>query len=313
MKRKVSKIGPATLMVSLPSKWAREQNIKKGDEIELTIIDNILKISPSDKELKKGKTVMIDMTRLGVSGGRSIGALYKAGVDEIHIRYENPEQLAIIQNNIRDLIGFEMVRQSANKCIIKEVSIASEEDFPMLMNRTFLLIESVVDDGYAVLENKQYDALQSLIERDLAINRFSNYLRRILNMSYQLPHVQRVMTYFIVNELENMGDEYKALFRLIQEDSKGLTKEFFQIMLHLNQHIREFHSLWQKFSPEKANEYELAWKEIKKKLEKLLEYPRGEHRTRYAYLYNINERLFNVFKPLLSMKLSEEALVQEEK
>ena len=35
-KRKVSLIGPSTLMVSLPSKWVKEFGVKKGDEINIT-------------------------------------------------------------------------------------------------------------------------------------------------------------------------------------------------------------------------------------------------------------------------------------
>jgi len=35
MKRKVSQIGPATLMVSLPSKWAKQFGVKKGSELEI--------------------------------------------------------------------------------------------------------------------------------------------------------------------------------------------------------------------------------------------------------------------------------------
>ena len=35
MKRKVSQVGPATLMVSLPSKWARRYSVKPGDEVDL--------------------------------------------------------------------------------------------------------------------------------------------------------------------------------------------------------------------------------------------------------------------------------------
>ena len=33
MQRKVIQQGPSTLMVSLPSKWVKENNIKKGEEL----------------------------------------------------------------------------------------------------------------------------------------------------------------------------------------------------------------------------------------------------------------------------------------
>ena len=39
MKRKVAQIGPATLMVSLPSKWVKRNKVKKGQEVDV-IEDN---------------------------------------------------------------------------------------------------------------------------------------------------------------------------------------------------------------------------------------------------------------------------------
>ena len=37
MKRKVVKQGKSTLMISLPSKWVKDNNINRGDEIDLQI------------------------------------------------------------------------------------------------------------------------------------------------------------------------------------------------------------------------------------------------------------------------------------
>jgi len=47
MKRKVTLHGPATLSVSLPLKWARMFNVKKGDELEVVEQKDSLLISPS--------------------------------------------------------------------------------------------------------------------------------------------------------------------------------------------------------------------------------------------------------------------------
>ena len=35
MKRKINRVGPNTLTVSLPSKWAKRYGLRKGDEINL--------------------------------------------------------------------------------------------------------------------------------------------------------------------------------------------------------------------------------------------------------------------------------------
>ena len=36
MKRKINLVGQNTLTVSLPTKWAKRYNLKKGDEVEVS-------------------------------------------------------------------------------------------------------------------------------------------------------------------------------------------------------------------------------------------------------------------------------------
>ena len=60
MKRKIIKLGPATLVISLPSKWIKQTHVKPGDEIELEEIDNNLVIKA--EESKKINKIFLDFT-----------------------------------------------------------------------------------------------------------------------------------------------------------------------------------------------------------------------------------------------------------
>ena len=57
MIRKVNLIGPSSLMISLPSKWVRRLQVKKGDEIEVKEKGNSLVV---------GKTLQVDKMRLKI-------------------------------------------------------------------------------------------------------------------------------------------------------------------------------------------------------------------------------------------------------
>ena len=54
MQRKVNQIGPSTLMVSLPSKWAKRYNVRKGDSVEVTEEGKSLHIYP-ERNTSEGK------------------------------------------------------------------------------------------------------------------------------------------------------------------------------------------------------------------------------------------------------------------
>jgi len=49
MRRKLVKQGAATMMVSLPSKWVKDQKLKKGDEVEVSEAEGRLQITTEKK------------------------------------------------------------------------------------------------------------------------------------------------------------------------------------------------------------------------------------------------------------------------
>ena len=52
MKRKLVRQGSSTLMISLPSKWVKSNNLDKGSEIDIDEKENVLEISVERKEKK---------------------------------------------------------------------------------------------------------------------------------------------------------------------------------------------------------------------------------------------------------------------
>ena len=51
--RKLVKQGAATLMVSIPAKWAKQNNLEKGSQVEVEESNSILKITTPKEKTKK--------------------------------------------------------------------------------------------------------------------------------------------------------------------------------------------------------------------------------------------------------------------
>jgi len=77
MKRKVSKVGPATLMITLPSKWCKENSIKQGEELDVEIDENRNLIVERNKREKKVKEISIDLNKFRYFPRHLIAAAYK--------------------------------------------------------------------------------------------------------------------------------------------------------------------------------------------------------------------------------------------
>ena len=111
MKRKAIQLAGKTLVVSLPSKWARNMGIRKGDEGEVEEKDDNLNISASKKITLERFT--IDATGLKDRTLRwTLSAIHKSGYEEIEILYDDSKTPQIIQEIVKDLfIGFAITEQ----------------------------------------------------------------------------------------------------------------------------------------------------------------------------------------------------------
>ena len=113
-KRKLVKQGAATHMISLPSKWVKDNNLKKGDEVEVENLDKNLVISI---EAPKKKTeISIKLSGLTETSIRTlITNTYRTGYDKITVELENSEQFKILKKIIETLlIGFEIINIGLN-------------------------------------------------------------------------------------------------------------------------------------------------------------------------------------------------------
>ncbi len=111
MQRKLVKQGAATLMVSLPAKWAQKNNLDKGDVVDLIEKNNSLIITSETIETKK--SVELNITKFNESSIRaSLATLYRLGYDKFKINFSDKKALEIIEDVLdRNLVGFEIIRK----------------------------------------------------------------------------------------------------------------------------------------------------------------------------------------------------------
>ena len=91
MKRKVSQIGPSTLMVSLPTKWVKEHNVRKGDELDVSTEQNQVYFSITERKVKNRKCTL-DISQFSqYSLARYLEMCYIHNYNEISLFYQNTE------------------------------------------------------------------------------------------------------------------------------------------------------------------------------------------------------------------------------
>jgi len=301
MRRKVVQQGPATLMVSIPSKWARENGLKKGDEIDLEQSEG--SITLRTKRKKSLNKTSIDLKHYGRIASRSIGALYKQGYDEIEIVFRTAKDLDIVNKNLNEFIGFEMVSQTKKGCMIKEISAPNEESFDLILNRTILLLKSVAEDTYTALKSNDRQLLQALPKRDTTINKYANYCRRIINKHGYKDHNKTPMIYYLLEELENLGDEYKYLVEFTLDNNYKLDTTQLTLLNSINDMLDQLYHLILKFDVKKADSLSISYYEFSTKIKRLEKTKEVKKPRVLDSLSGMSRIMMNMLGPLLTMEL----------
>lgn len=247
MKRKVVKLGPATLVVSLPNKWVKKFDIQAGNEVDVEENNRDLFI-----RTKKGFKVdreTLDFNKIDWLLKRILASRYFKGCDEIEVKFNSLDKSRIVQKRVDEMIGMEIIEQNRDKLVIKDIQGESRDNFDNILRRVFFLLNSLSDESLKAISNKETD-LEYLEDVEKNLNKFTDYCFRLLNKKGYSDHKQTSVLYCILYLLEQLGDEYKNLVGYIKENKLKLGDDLVNVYSDVNVYHKNLHKLFLKFSLE---------------------------------------------------------------
>ncbi len=243
MRRKLVKQGQKALTITLPIHWTREQHLQAGDEVDITITENDLLISTTDRK-NDAKHKTIQSEGFSQSQLRSvIASAYKSGYTEIELRFTSPP--AFLHEIVSTFTGLEIVSQTKSSIIVKSYVTIEEKDIDMLIVKLFQSVkvcaELVLTDWHKV--NSEY--LASILS---GIRKLRDHCLRMINvtkyggdMSYDY--------YELVTVMEKIAADFRTLAQYViqaKPSEKALIKEvvgfvdtFYGCFLKKDIHISE--------------------------------------------------------------------------
>ncbi|HIH23638.1 TPA: phosphate uptake regulator PhoU [Candidatus Woesearchaeota archaeon] len=310
MKRKVVKQGSSTLMVSLPSDWAKRYRITKGDELDMQEQGRSLLVT-THKDFSISST-SVDVDDLEPMIMRTFAALYKAGYDELKVTfsdaaYGNPKNVVAIQNALRhEISSFEIVEQGKNHCLVKNIEGTLEEGFEPILRRTFMLLITMAEDSLVAIKGNDLEDLNRLKALEESNNRLTTFCRRLLSKQGYRDHKKIQFIYHIIEELEHIADQYKYLFDyLLQPENKRLklTKETLQYYEQTNKMLRMYYDLFYKFDKKTLVALARLRKSLMDDVNRRIERARRKDAIVLHYLVLQVQTIFEMVEPYLSMVL----------
>lgn len=282
-------------MVSLPSKWCKANQVKKGDEVEVAVQDNALSISTKEQPIKLSRAT-IDISKLSINITKRLLFVYhKAGYDEIEIFFTDAKQLRPVLNKIQTmLVGYEVIEQSSRRCLIKYLTGDGSPDKENVIRRLFLVLLSFAEECQKAITERRIKDIEELFILEDTINRLSNLIERLINKESNKTN-KSIFLYLIIWVLESMGDDYRDLCKqfIIRKKIGKWNPALEELFRKVNSLLRSYYECYYQFSLEQIDSIAAKQHALSKELEEY-QPKTDEERILLIHLIKINGRVENL-------------------
>jgi len=251
MKRKVSQIGPATLMVSLPAKWAKKHNIKKGDELEVTEKGGSLLVGGEGAEELAKTTINLNEIP-DIENARDhfywmlFSNAYKRGFDEVEVILPNANVAPRVQKAVSNLLGFEIFDMTNKRCTIKSLANEREEEFNNMVRKSFLLMLQAAEMCYSDLKKGKLENMQNVSNIRDNVQKITDFCRRLINKKIYKNNEIAQYYYVILMRVILITNRFPYIYNHLSKINKKVSNEVLEYFKKTNELLKLLYETYYK-------------------------------------------------------------------
>ncbi len=197
--RKVQRLGPSTLAMTLPAEWAQEYNVEKGDEVSLRLGGKgTLTVMPESVQSEESEAIINAGGLDADAVERAIVSQYVLGRRIIHVRAEDGDTLQsthinAVYNAETQLMGLGVIEETPENIAIR--CSVDPEDFTLdnLLERLESTGSTMRNEAVKSLAHSNPDLAQRALNRERQANKIFVLLLRLIFTSYQNPNLARAV------------------------------------------------------------------------------------------------------------------------
>lgn len=306
MRRKVIRQGTSTLTMSLPAKWIKKHGIKPGDEIDVSEVGDALVLGKGSAKREMVAEVDFEGTNERLIY-RNVNNFYTHGYDEIRIRLGNRQQLEHVQHIVGRLLGYAVVEQKENSCVVREVVETRADDFDRIFKQLFFTISELAEDSLSRLRSRDWKNLADVKERDRTIvNKLAFLCLRILSKEGHSNPQKTAPLRDLVIALEDIGDECANLSEEIAQLRKPVSKATTNTLSEVNDLFMAVERIYHNFDPEILKTVHEQCRLIRFEISKAAKSVPREDFIALYHARKIAERLLNAIDSIIVLHAANE-------
>jgi phosphate uptake regulator len=196
--RKVQRLGPSTLAMTLPAEWASEHDVEKGDEVSLRMGGKgTLTVMPESASAEESEAIVHadDLDANAVE--RAIVAQYVLGRRVIRVEQRegalDSEAINAVYGAETQLMGLGVIEETPESIAIR--CSVDPEDFTLdsLLERLESTGSTMRNEAVKALAHGNPDLAERALNRERQANKIFVLLLRLIFTAYQNPNLARAI------------------------------------------------------------------------------------------------------------------------
>jgi len=195
--RKVQRLGPSTLAMTLPAEWARSNDVEKGDEVSIrTGGKGTLTVLPESAGEEESEAVVHADNLDARAVERAIVAQYVLGRRVIYVESDgtlSSDQINAVYNAETQLMGLGVIEETPESIAIR--CSVDPEDFTLdnLLERLESTGSTMREEAVKALAHGNPDLAQRALNRERQANKIFVLMLRLTFTAYRNPNLARAV------------------------------------------------------------------------------------------------------------------------
>jgi phosphate uptake regulator len=195
--RKVQRLGPSTLAMTLPAEWAQEHGVEKGDEVSLRLGGKgSLTVMPESADSGDSEATIFAEHLDAEALERAIIAQYVLGRRIIHIESEDTlesDHINAVYNAETQLMGLGVIEETPNLIAIRCPVDPADFTLNNLLERLENTGSTMRSEAIKALAHGNPDLARRALNRERQANKIFVLLLRLIFTAYQNPTMARAV------------------------------------------------------------------------------------------------------------------------
>jgi phosphate uptake regulator len=197
--RKVQRLGPSTLAMTLPAEWTGNYGVEKGDEVSIrTGGKGTLTVMPESVQSKESEAVVRVAELDAWSVERAIVAQYVLGRRIIHVRSPDGDTLEsdhinAVYNAETQLMGLGVIEETPESIAIRCSVDPADFSIDNLLERLESTGSTMRNEAVRALAHDNPDLAQRALNRERQANKIFVLMLRLIFTAYQNPNLAQAI------------------------------------------------------------------------------------------------------------------------